>query len=151
MHSHRIAHLDISLRNLLTDYRGHYAYIDFELSHKFEEPAPRVYANGRRLGTEVPPECNGPVSYDPFKASFDFRHPEILLTEIQVDVFALGVLILRACKMTGHFAPELLEIVRPMTRDDPEQRPPLMSVLRGYEDMVRRIPVDRLGYCHDTR
>ncbi|KAJ8078809.1 hypothetical protein PM082_013092 [Marasmius tenuissimus] len=135
MHSHRIAHLDISLRNLLTDYRGHYAYIDFELSHKFEESTPRVYANGCRLGTEVPPECNGPGSYDPFK----------------VDVFALGVLILRACKMTGHFAPELLEIVRPMTRDDPEQRPPLMSVLRVYEDMVKRIPVDRLGYCHDTR
>ncbi|KAL0581713.1 hypothetical protein V5O48_000295 [Marasmius crinis-equi] len=133
MHSHHIAHLDISLRNLLTDYQGHYAYIDFELSHIFEEPFPRAY--GCRLGTEVPPECDGPGSYDPFK----------------VDVFALGVLILRACKMTGHFVPELLEIVRPMLRDDPEQRPPLTTVLRAYGDMVGGITPDRLEYCHNSQ
>ncbi|KAF9264651.1 kinase-like protein [Marasmius fiardii PR-910] len=129
MHSHRIAHLDISLRNLLTDYRGHYAYIDFELSHIFEEPNPRV--SGCRLGTEIPPECDGLAAYDPFK----------------VDVFALGVLILRACKMTGHCVPQLVEMVRPMLRDDPDQRPSLMSVLRSHENLIRKISADGLEYC----
>ncbi|KAG7092489.1 hypothetical protein E1B28_008841 [Marasmius oreades] len=129
MHSLHIAHLDISLCNLLTDYRGHYAYIDFELSHRFEEPNPRVC--GYRLGTEIPPECNGLDSYDPFK----------------VDVFALGVLILRACKMTGHCVPELVEIVRPMLRDDPDERPSLVSVLRSHEDLIRKISADGLEYC----
>ncbi|KAI3610441.1 other 1 protein kinase [Moniliophthora roreri] len=105
MHAHRVAHLDISLRNLLTDYRGNYAYIDYELSRRFEEPNPLI--SGGRLGTEVPPECHTDNCYDPFK----------------VDVFALGVLILRACKLTGHCVPELVEIVRPMLRDNPNQRP----------------------------
>lgn len=80
MHQHRIAHLDISLRNLLTDYKGHYAYIDFELSRRFDVSNPRI--TGIR-GTELPPECSHESFYDPYK----------------VDVWALAVLILRACKV----------------------------------------------------
>lgn len=35
MHAHGVAHLDISLRNILTDFEGHYAYIDFETSRLY--------------------------------------------------------------------------------------------------------------------
>jgi serine/threonine protein kinase len=80
MHKHHIAHLDISLRNLLTDCKGHYAYIDFELSRRFDVSNPRI--TGRR-GTELPPECSDGAFYDPYK----------------VDVWALGVLILRVSKV----------------------------------------------------
>jgi len=81
MHRHSIAHLDISLRNIVTDYEGHYAYIDFELSRQFDTsctPLVHIYR-----ATEVPPECNRDIGVDPFK----------------VDVWALAVLILRACKV----------------------------------------------------
>ena len=35
MHAHGVAHLDISLRNILTNFEGHYAYIDFETSRLY--------------------------------------------------------------------------------------------------------------------
>lgn len=83
MHSLKMAHLDISLRNLVTDYNGRYAYIDFELARRFDDdPNPRILC---RRGTEVPPECERGGSSDPYK----------------IDVWALGVLILRACKVRG--------------------------------------------------
>lgn len=83
MHRHNIAHLDISLRNIVTDHEGHYAYIDFELSQQFDTsctgtPLVHIYR-----ATEVPPECDMNIGVDPFK----------------VDVWALAVLILRASKV----------------------------------------------------
>lgn len=84
MHSLKMVHLDISLRNLVTDYNGRYAYIDFELARRFEEdPNPRL---AFRRGTEVPPECERGELTDPYK----------------IDVWALGVLILRACKASPY-------------------------------------------------
>ncbi|KAK7467097.1 hypothetical protein VKT23_004157 [Stygiomarasmius scandens] len=83
MHRHHIAHLDISLHNLVTDYKGHYAYIDFELSRRFESTNAQIF--GYYRGTEVPPECEKKKYIDPYK----------------VDVWALAVLILRACKVRG--------------------------------------------------
>lgn len=83
MHRHSIAHLDISLRNIVTDHEGHYAYIDFEMSRQFDAsctPLVHIYR-----ATEVPPECDRGVGVDPFK----------------VDVWALAVLILRASKVRG--------------------------------------------------
>ena len=82
MHKHHIAHLDISLTNLLTDYMGHYAYIDYELSRRFESTAPPHLVCHYR-GTEVPPECGEELLVDPYK----------------VDVWALAVLILRSCEV----------------------------------------------------
>jgi serine/threonine protein kinase len=82
MHKHHIAHLDISLTNLLTDYMGHYAYIDYELSRRFESTdLPHLVYNYR--GTELPPESGKDTPVDPYK----------------VDVWALAVLILRSCKV----------------------------------------------------
>lgn len=69
------------MRNLLTDYKGHYAYIDYELSRRFVDIDQPVLHDYR--ATEVPPECEGGECYDPYK----------------VDVWALGVLMYRTCKV----------------------------------------------------
>ena len=82
MHRHRIAHLDISLRNVLTDDQGHYAWIDYEGSHRFDSSIPNPRIQGLRA-TEVPPEHERGDASDPYKA----------------DVWALAVLILRACQV----------------------------------------------------
>jgi serine/threonine protein kinase len=141
MHKHHIAHLDISLRNLLTDYKGHYAYIDFELSHRYPgsiQPLscyghgpgmmerPRI--NGIR-GTEIPPELDCGGSSDPFK----------------VDIWALGVLILRSCKLTGYYVPELMQVIEPMLAGNFEDRPTAQEVLVSFDRWIRRITPERLA------
>ncbi|KAJ6596924.1 kinase-like domain-containing protein [Mycena vulgaris] len=133
MHKHRIAHLDISLRNLLTDYQGNYAYIDYELSRRFDGAGSISIPEFRT--TEVPPECallNGDCP-DPFKA----------------DVWALAVLILRACKLAGYCVAELVQLTRPMLNQDPAHRPSMPEVLRAFDKMVPTIrDLDRLPNLH---
>jgi len=133
MHKHRVAHLDISLRNLLTDYNGHYAYIDYELSRRFDGvgcirvPAFRT--------TEVPPECEASDGEcpDPFKA----------------DVWALAVLILRACKLAGYCVPQLVQLTRPMLSENPDDRPSMQEVLCAFDKMVPTAgDLDRLPDFH---
>ncbi|KAG6814368.1 hypothetical protein H0H92_010954 [Tricholoma furcatifolium] len=126
MHKHHIAHLDISLRNLLTDYDGHYAYIDFELSRRYTK-MPKAFICGYR-GTEVPPECEPGVFSDPYK----------------IDVWALAVLVLRACKLTGYYIPELMELIKPMLYEDPDLRPSIHHVLQDFDIMVSMIRDHRL-------
>lgn len=146
MHMHHIAHLDISLRNLLTDYEGHYAYIDYELSRRFDGVLNPLVQGYR--GTEIPPECERGECSDPYK----------------IDIWALGVLVLRACKvslprrifftadqfrffvqLTGHNVPELMQLIRPMLHEEPRHRPPLFSVLRAFDRMVLSIGDFRLN------
>jgi len=119
MHKHHIAHLDISLTNLLTDYMGHYAYIDYELSRRFESTAPPHLVCHYR-GTEVPPECGEDLLVDPYK----------------VDVWALAVLILRSCKLTGYWVPQLMFIIKPMLDEDPSRRPSSFAVLQAFDKLV---------------
>ncbi|KAF4576591.1 non-specific serine/threonine protein kinase [Pleurotus pulmonarius] len=134
MHKHRIAHLDISIRNLLTDYNGHYAYIDFELSRRFNgDPNPRV--QGYR-GTEIPPEVERGEPSDPYK----------------IDVWAMGVLILRACKLTGFFVPQIMNLVEPMLCEEPDSRPCMEKVLRMFDIIVRSIdPTQLQSSCPSQR
>ena len=81
MHRHRIAHFDISLRNFLTDYNGRHACIDYEISRRIDEPScPRILCP---RATEIPPEAERGRPSNPF----------------MVDVWALGILILKACKV----------------------------------------------------
>jgi len=95
MHKHNFAHLDIALRNILTDYKGHYAYIDFEISRYYPPSSrlpPLVY---HHRATEVPPECEKNLGVNPFK----------------VDVWSLAVFVLRASKVCAihvHVFPCLL-------------------------------------------
>ncbi|EKM82655.1 hypothetical protein AGABI1DRAFT_118100 [Agaricus bisporus var. burnettii JB137-S8] len=126
MHSLKIAHLDISLRNLLSSDNGRCAYIDFELARRFEnDPNPRIVC---RRGTEVPPECEQGRLSDPYK----------------IDVWALGVLILRTCKLTGYYVPELVHVVSPMLNERPEARPSSLAVLKAFDKMVPLISEERL-------
>lgn len=65
-----------------SERKGHYASIDFELSRRYEGIRhPRIRS---ARGTEVPPELERGEWSDPFK----------------VDIWALGVLILRACDVS---------------------------------------------------
>ena len=81
MHAHHMAHLDISVHNILTDYKSHYAFIDFECCRRFDgATTPRIRIT---RGTEVPPELERGEWSDPYKA----------------DVWSLAVLIHRACKV----------------------------------------------------
>ncbi|KAJ3545170.1 hypothetical protein NMY22_g2540 [Coprinellus aureogranulatus] len=121
MHRHHIAHLDISLRNLVTDFNGHYAYIDFELSRNFDGiQNPRIFGHH---ATEVPPECDSGGCCDPF----------------QVDVWALGALLQRICQMLEHDIPELVELSCMMMNPCPESRPRAKEVLAAFDDMVAEI------------
>ena len=87
MHSHRVAHLDVSIRNVLTDCRGRYACIDYELSCRYDGVRePRIRCVRR---TEVPPEQERGEPSDPYK----------------VDVYGLGMIILRAMDVSGLFPP----------------------------------------------
>ena len=81
MHAHGISHLDISLRNILTDFRGRYRYIDFEMSRLYGGATAPLIKGCR--GTEMPPEIERGEVSDPFK----------------VDVWALGTVILRALEV----------------------------------------------------
>jgi len=126
LHMNHIAHLDISLRNLLADYEGHYAYIDYELSRRFHGVTNPCLSGYR--GTEVPPECERGERADPYK----------------VDVWALGVLILRACKLTGYYVPELMQVVKPMLNEVPHYRPSIRYVLQAFDRMVSMIGEHRL-------
>ncbi|KAJ6630833.1 kinase-like domain-containing protein [Mycena sp. CBHHK59/15] len=133
MHKHRVAHLDISLRNLLTDYQGNYAYIDYELSRRFGDFESIRIPSFRT--TEVPPECelSGGDCPDAYKA----------------DVWALAVLILRACKLAGYCVAELVQLTRPMLNENPDDRPPMEEVLLAFDKMVPNIRnLDRLPSHH---
>ncbi|KAF8964711.1 kinase-like domain-containing protein [Flammula alnicola] len=118
MHKYHIAHLDISLRNLLTDYQGRYAYIDYELSRRFEASSTALVYDYR--GTEVPPESERDGGIDPYK----------------VDVWALAVLILRACKLTGYWVPELMHVIEPMLNEEPSRRPSSYGALQAFDKVT---------------
>ena len=138
MHKHHIAHLDISLTNLLTDYKGQYAYIDYEISRRFDSTDPTTHLIYNYRGTELPPESGKETPIDPYK----------------VDVWALAVLILRSCKvclpdifilddclctfsqLTGYWVPQLMDIIKPMLDEDPSRRPSSFVVLQTFDKLV---------------
>ncbi|KDR81627.1 hypothetical protein GALMADRAFT_135047 [Galerina marginata CBS 339.88] len=132
LHKHNIAHLDISLMNLLTDYRGHYAYIDYEISRQFDKSSiPLVYDY---RATEVPPECDKNTGVNPYK----------------VDVWALAVLILRACKLTGYWIPELMHVIKPMLDEDPSRRPSAFGALQAFDKMTASLGYQLQPTCSES-
>jgi len=130
MHSHNMAHLDISLRNMLTDYQGRYACIDFECSRRFDPPKdgdlpPRI---GHIRGTELPPEAESRELADPYK----------------VDIWALGILIRRACLATGYRIAELWQLTKIMLHERFEYRPSADVVLKEFNYLMGMIDESRL-------
>jgi hypothetical protein len=72
--------------NILTDFEGKYAFIDFECSRKFDAPTPGcppLYIRPFRAA-EIPPECERLEKTNPFKA----------------DIWALGILFRNACHVS---------------------------------------------------
>ncbi|KAJ7063326.1 kinase-like domain-containing protein [Mycena amicta] len=132
MHKHQTAHLDIGLRNLLTNYKGSYAYIDYELSRRFDSSCQSIYIRGFR-STEIPPECEGGDCPDPFKA----------------DVWALAILILRACKLAGYCIPDFVHFTTSMLNPNPHARPTMLQVLTAFDEMASSMgDLDRLPGPH---
>ena len=136
MHSHSFAHLDIAVRNVLTDYAGRYAYIDYETSRRFPKPP----AEGGDIrnhsvliyqprGAEIPPEVENGHSTSPYA----------------MDVWALGKLISKAGALTGYDAPELCLLTRQMLEPRWESRPSAKMVLSRFEDAVLNISQERLN------
>lgn len=129
MHSQNIAHLDIALRNILTDNNSRYACIDFEMSRRFDTANPRLRDY---RGSECPPETECGEWSDPYK----------------IDVWASGMLIVRASKLTGYPIPELCSVATPMLREDPKYRCTAREALLAFNAMVRTIGEHRLNSCN---
>jgi len=138
MHTHCFAHLDISVRNVLTDYDGRYACIDYETSRRFREPPAEaeegVFSGSTVLihqprAAEVPPEVEKGHSTSPYA----------------MDVWALGMLISKAGTSTGFDVPELRLVTKGMLEPRWERRPTAKMVLKQFEQAITKIPEERLN------
>lgn len=138
MHTHCFAHLDVAVRNVLTDYTGRYAYIDYETSRRFCRPPVQVERGEdpknsvliyRPRASEVPPEV-------------EMGHPT---SPYAMDVWALGVLISVTGMSTGFAVPELWPITKSMLEPRWERRPSAKTVLGWFEEAVSKIPEERLN------
>ena len=138
MHTHCFAHLDIAVRNVLTDYAGRYAYIDYETSRRFCRPPVEVEEGEdpnnsvlvyRPRASEVPPEV-------------EMGHPT---SPYAMDVWALGVLISKTSMSAGFAVPELWPITENMLEPRWERRPSAKIVLGWFEEAVSKIPEERLN------
>lgn len=136
MHDHCFAHLDISLRNVLTDYNGQYAFIDYETSRRFCQPPVEEGGDPRNgvlvyqlRAAEVPPEV-------------EQGHPT---SPYAMDVWALGILVSNACTSAGCDVPELRPVIKGMLEPQWERRPSVQTVLRGFERAIINMPDERLN------
>lgn len=138
MHAHCFAHLDISMRNVLTDYDGRHACIDYETSRSFCRPPVEVEEGGdprnsvliyRPRAAEVPPEV-------------EKGHPT---SPYAMDVWALGMLMLKAGTSVGYDIPELHVVAKGMLEPQWERRPTARAVLRQFEEAVLSISEGRLN------
>jgi serine/threonine protein kinase len=139
MHTHCFAHLDISVRNVLTDYDGRYACIDYETSRRFSMPPVEVEEGGdprssvlihQLKAAEVPPEMEMGHSTSPYAT----------------DVWALGMLIFKAGTSTGYHIPELCSVAKEMLEPQWERRPSAKMALRWFEDAISTISEERLNH-----
>ena len=138
MHAHSFAHLDISIQNMLTDYDGRYACIDYETSRRFCRPPVEVEEGGdsrssvlihQPRGAEIPPEVEKGHSTSPYAW----------------DVWALGMLMSKAGASTGYDVPELGSVTKGMLELQWERRPSARMVLRRFERAIMNISEERLN------
>ena len=138
MHAHCFAHLDISVRNVLTDYEGRHACIDYEMSRQFCTPPVEVEEGGDPR--------NGVLIYQPRAAEVppevEKGHPT---SPYAMDVWALGMLILKAGTSIGYDIPELYPVARGMLEPQWERRPSAKAVLGRFEEAISNISEGRLN------
>lgn len=138
MHTHCFAHLDISVRNILTDYDGRYACIDYETSRQFCRPPVEVEEGEdsrtsvlihQLRAAEIPPEVEKGYPTSPYAW----------------DVWALGMLMSKAGASTGYDVPELGSVTKKMLEPQWERRPSARTVLRRFEKAIMNIAEERLN------
>ncbi|KAG9123689.1 hypothetical protein FRC07_014252, partial [Ceratobasidium sp. 392] len=111
-HSKGLAHLDISCYNFLCNSRRRVALIDFDMSLRthpnLQTSSERKQQSSRshlvypRRTTETPPEFRTSDAHTRLHCAY------------KLDVFALGVLILRFAKASGFDCPQLVLLAEPL-------------------------------------
>ncbi|KAJ1309515.1 hypothetical protein OPQ81_006289 [Rhizoctonia solani] len=138
LHTMGIAHLDISCYNFLCNSQKQVAVIDFEASRCFNENAvdhPRCHARTHSHSiyphrtTEIPPEFR---TVDAHRR----RH-----CAYKLDIFALGVLVLRFAKSAGFDCPSLVLLAEPLVARDPMRRPTAAESLVWFHKWCERVGV----------
>ncbi|KAJ7750349.1 kinase-like domain-containing protein [Mycena metata] len=121
LHSHCIAHLDISDGNILVcQYaedlprtRPAYAFIDFGLSVRFHKSHAGPYTVTRNIATFEPPEMSKTITYDPFKS----------------DIWQMGQVLVHAARQCKLKLDSLQALISRMQHADPDQRPTAEAAL----------------------
>jgi hypothetical protein len=129
LHSHRIAHLDISDGNILSGplekgvppHKRPFAFIDFEYSVIYPKSNPGPYSVVGDIATYTAPEMSSSVSYDPFEA----------------DIWQMGTLLKIAAEERGFNQDALVDLFQKMTRDNPEERPDAEGALFEFLNVRR--------------
>ncbi|KAF8609856.1 hypothetical protein BDV93DRAFT_429930, partial [Ceratobasidium sp. AG-I] len=130
LHAKGVAHLDISCHNFLCNINQIIAVIDFETSRYFN-PTERnrsslVYPHRT---TEIPPEYQA-------EGAESRKH-----CAYKVDIFALGVLILRFAKSSGFDYPQLVLLAEPLVELNPLRRPTAAEALVWFQKWCERVGV----------
>lgn len=135
LHAIGVAHLDISCYNFLCNPDKKVAVIDFEQSRHFDDhPRSRhtrshphsVYPHRT---TEIPPEFRTDDAHKRKHCAY------------KLDIFALGVLVLRFAKSSGFDCPRLVLLAEPLVECDPLRRPTAVEALVWFHKWCERVGV----------
>ncbi|CAE6435946.1 unnamed protein product [Rhizoctonia solani] len=136
LHAMGIAHLDISCYNFLCNSNKQVAVIDFEASRCFNETAhsrcqtrSRSHSIYPHRTTEIPPEFRTEDAHQRRHCAY------------KLDIFALGVLILRFAKSSGFDCPRLVLLAEPLVACDPMRRPTAVEALVWFHKWCERVGV----------
>ncbi|CEL51572.1 hypothetical protein RSOLAG1IB_00107 [Rhizoctonia solani AG-1 IB] len=149
LHAIGIAHLDISCYNILCNSQKQIAVIDFEASRCFNQSAAmhsRYQHHSHTIypcrTTEIPPEFRTEDAYQRRHCAY------------KLDIFSLGVLILRFAKSSGFDCPRLVLLAEPLVACDPMRRPTAAEALIWFQKWCERVGVvlskDPAGLCSHT-
>ncbi|KDN49014.1 hypothetical protein RSAG8_02367, partial [Rhizoctonia solani AG-8 WAC10335] len=138
LHAMGIAHLDISCHNFLCNSHKQVAVIDFEASRCFNETPPthprcqtRSHSHSiyPHRTTEIPPEFRTEDAHQRRHCAY------------KLDIFALGVLVLRFAKSSGFDCPHLVLLAEPLIACDPMRRPTAAQALVWFHKWCERVGV----------
>ncbi|KAF8710370.1 MAP kinase kinase kinase, partial [Rhizoctonia solani] len=138
LHAMGIAHLDISCYNFLCNSKKQVAIIDFEASRYFNEsetvrskchPQLNSHSIYPCRTTEIPPEFRAEDAYQRRHCAY------------KLDIFALGVLVLRFAKSSGFDCPRLVLLAEPLVACDPMRRPTAGEALIWFHKWCERVGV----------
>ncbi|QRV99850.1 Tyrosine kinase specific for activated [Ceratobasidium sp. AG-Ba] len=135
LHAKGIAHLDISIYNFLCNANRRVALIDFEMSRRIEIKTRLLSRNSQshlvypQRTTETPPEFRTPDAHTRQHCAY------------KLDIFALGVLILRFAKASGFDCPQLVRLAEPLIECNPASRPTAAEAVLWFRTWCERVGV----------